>query len=292
MIKSMTGYGHVEGVFDGKRVVAELRSVNHRYADYTVKVPRYYGFLEDKARKYVSEYINRGKVDIYISVESYGESDRQITLNAPLAASYIDALKELRDEFGIKDDISVSTVARFNDIFLSERKEEDAEQIWQTVLCALAPAVEQFVSMREREGERMLADIKQRADYMLSLVEKIEERSPERIEEYRERLYAKMLEVLEASDIDETRIITEAAIYADKLAVDEETVRLRSHFAELDTILASGEPTGRKMDFLIQEINREINTIGSKANDVQMAKTVVELKAELEKIREQVQNVE
>ncbi len=288
----MTGYGHVEGVFEGKRVVAEIRSVNHRYADYNIKVPRYYGFLEDMARKYVSTYINRGKVDVYISVESYGETDKQITLNSALASSYIDALRQIRDEFGVIDDISVSSVARFNDIFLSERKEEDAEQIWQTVLCALEPAVEQFVQMREREGERMLEDVKQRADFMLSLVSEVEKRSPERVEEYRERLYAKMAEVLEASDIDESRILAEAAIYADKVAVDEETVRLRSHFTELDTILSSGEPAGRKLDFLIQEINREINTIGSKANDMQTAKIVVDLKAELEKMREQVQNIE
>lgn len=292
MIKSMTGYGHVEGVFEGKRVVAEIRSVNHRYADYNIKVPRYYGFLEDMARKYVSSYISRGKVDVYISVESYGETDKQITLNSALASSYIDALRQIRDEFGVIDDISVSSVARFGDIFLSERKEEDAEQIWQTVLCALEPAVKQFIQMREREGERMLEDVKQRADFMLSLVAEVEKRSPERAVEYRERLYAKMAEVLEASDIDESRILAEAAIYADKIAVDEETVRLRSHFTELDTILSSGEPAGRKLDFLIQEINREINTIGSKANDMQTAKIVVDLKAELEKMREQVQNIE
>lgn len=292
LIKSMTGYGHVEGVFEGKKIVAEIRSVNHRYADYNIKVPRYYGFLEDMVRKYISKYIARGKVDVFVSVESYEDSDKQIILNGALAKSYIDALSKIRDDFGLKDDISVSTVARFNDIFLSERKEEDEQYIWQIVLKALEGAVEKFVQMRTREGERMLSDIKEKEECMLRLVGEVETHSPERVNEYQKRLYAKLNEVLEGKDIDEARILTEAAIYADKVAVDEETVRLRSHFTELDRILASNEPAGRKLDFLIQEINREINTIGSKANDIQTAKIVVELKAELEKMREQVQNIE
>lgn len=288
----MTGYGRTEGIFGTKKVLAEIRSVNHRFADYNIKVPRHYGFLEDKVRAYVSGYISRGKVDVYISVESYGDSDKQVTLNSALAESYLDALRRLRDEFSLQDDISVSTVARFSDIFLSERKEEDAEEIWQTVLLALAPAVEQFVQMRAREGERMLADLKSRADAMLAMVGEVERRSPERVTEYRQRLYDKLMEVLGTSGIDEARILTEAALYADKVAVDEETVRLRSHFTEMERILSSGEPAGRKLDFLIQEINREINTIGSKANDIETAKLVVDLKAELEKMREQVQNIE
>ncbi len=288
----MTGYGHVEGIYETKRIVCEVRSVNHRYADYNIKVPRCYGFLEDMVRKYVSEYISRGKVDVYVSVESYADTDKQILVNEPLAQNYIEALQKIRDLFGVKDDISVSTVSRFNDIFISERKQEDADEIWRLVKEALEGAMEQFISMREREGERMLADIKSRSEYMLSLVGDVERRSPERVEQYQSRLRAKLEEVLSSSNIDETRIITEAAIYADKVAVDEETVRLRSHFTELDEILSSGEPAGRKLDFLIQEINREINTIGSKANDVQTAKIVVDLKAELEKMREQVQNIE
>ena len=282
----------MEGIFGTKKVLAEIRSVNHRFADYNIKVPRHYGFLEDKVRGYVSKYISRGKVDVYISIESYGDSDKQVTLNSALAESYLEALKKLRDEFSLKDDISVSSVSRFGDIFLSERKEEDAEEVWQTVLLALAPAVEQFVRMREREGERMLADLQNRAAAMLAMVGDVEVRSPERVAEYRQRLSDKLQEVLSTSGIDEARILTEAAIYADKVAVDEETVRLRSHFTELDRILTSGEPAGRKLDFLIQEINREINTIGSKANDIQTAKIVVDLKAELEKMREQVQNIE
>lgn len=288
----MTGYGRAEGVFGTKKVLAEIRSVNHRFADYSIKVPRHYGFLEDKVRGYISGFISRGKVDVYISVESYTDSDKQITLNTALAKSYIDALHTLRDEFSLKDDISVSLLSRFSDIFLSERKQEDAEEIWQTVLLALSPAVEQFMLMREREGGRMLSDLKNRAAAMLDMVTEIEARSPERTEQYRQRLYDKLEEVLCGSGIDETRILTEAAIYADKIAVDEETVRLRSHFDEMERILAADEPAGRRLDFLIQEINREINTIGSKANDIQTAKIVVDLKAELEKMREQVQNIE
>lgn len=184
----MTGYGRTEGIYGTKKVLAEIRSVNHRFADYNIKVPRHYGFLEDKVRGYISGYISRGKVDVYIAVESYGDSDKQVTLNSALAESYIDALHKIRDEFSLKDDISVSTVARFTDIFLSERKEEDAEAVWQTVLLALVPAVEQFVHMREREGERMLSDLQGRADTMLGMVSEIEARSPERVAEYRSGL--------------------------------------------------------------------------------------------------------
>lgn len=292
MIKSMTGYGRSEGIFGNKKVLVEIRSVNHRYADYNIKVPRCYGFLEERVRDYISQFISRGKVDVYLAMESYGDSDKDVLLNASLAKSYIDALTELRDTFQLRDDISVSTVARYGDIFLTERKQEDAEQIWQAARMALEPAVEQFVLMRRREGERLLSDLTSRSATMLELIHEVEERSPACVEEYRSRLHAKLVEVLESTEIDETRILTEAAIYADKIAVDEETVRLRSHFAEMQNILSAQEPAGRKLDFLIQEMNREINTIGSKANDLAIAKTVVNLKAELEKMREQVQNIE
>ena len=292
MLKSMTGYGRCEGVFGGKRVLAEIKSVNHRYADYNIKVPRYYGFLEEKVRGYVSGFLSRGKVDVYIAVESLGEADKQVVLNRPLAQSYIDALRALRDEFQLSDDISVASVARYSDIFSTERKEEDAEEVWQTVLMALDPATRQFMEMREREGARLYEDLKSRSEVMLSMVEAVEERSPQCVEEYREKLEARLREVLGDINIDEGRLLTEAAIFADKIAVAEETVRLRSHFTELDHILSAPQPAGRKLDFLIQEINREINTIGSKANDLSIAKLVVDLKAELEKMREQVQNIE
>lgn len=292
MIKSMTGYGRFEGVVEDKKILVEIKSVNHRYADYNIKVPRYFGYLEDKVRVYASEFINRGKVDIYVSMESFGEADKQVTLNAPLAENYIEVLRELRDTFSLRDDISVGSVARFSDIFLTERKEEDAEHIWALVKDALSQAMNDFVEMRKREGERMLADLRARSAFMLERVAEIETRSPQCVAEYRAKLRARIEEVLESTNIDEARILTEAAIYADKIAVDEETVRLRSHFDEMETILTSGEPAGRKLDFLIQEINREINTIGSKANDIEIAKIVVDLKAELEKLREQVQNIE
>lgn len=292
MTNSMTGYARVEGIFDNKKVLAEIKSVNHRYADYTIKVPRHYGFLEEKVREFVSGYISRGKIDVYIAMESYGDTDKQIVANLPLASSYIQALGALQREFGLAGDISVATVARYPDIFSTERKQEDADAIWQTALMALKPAVEQFASMREREGARLLQDLKSRAVTMLELVSEVEKRSPQCVEQYREKLETRLRDMLGNISIDESRILTETAIFADKIAVAEETVRLRSHFVELDAILESDEPSGRKLDFMIQEINREINTIGSKANDISIAKIVVELKAELEKMREQVQNIE
>ncbi len=292
MVKSMTGYGRFEGIFGNKKVLAEIKSVNHRYADYNIRVPRHYGFLEEKVRRFVSGYLCRGKIEIYLCVESYGEAEKQVVLNKPLAAGYIEAMSALRDEFSLVDDISVSTVARYSDIFSTERKEEDAEQIWQTVRMALQPAVQQFSAMREREGARLYEDLRTRRQTLATMVDAIEARSPECVAEYCHKLEARLKDMLEGVNIDEARLLTETAIFADKIAVAEETVRLRSHFSELDTILAAPEPAGRKLDFLIQEINREINTIGSKANDLALSKIVVDFKAELEKMREQVQNIE
>ena len=292
MLKSMTGYGRQESIVGGKKILAEIRSVNQRFTDYNIKVPRHMGFLEDKARGFVSEYITRGKVDIYISVESYEEADKEVLLNEALAKNYIDVLYELRDKFNLKDDISVSQVARFTDIFKTQRLEEDQEEIWEAVKSVLAEAVDSFVSMREREGERIEKDLIARIEYMKTLAMKVDERSPETVNEYKERLYAKVKELLENREIDEGRILTEVAIFADKVAVNEETVRLSSHFEEFANIISANEPAGRKLDFIIQEINREVNTIGSKAQDIEIAKIVVELKGEIEKLREQVQNIE
>lgn len=292
MIKSMTGYGRCEKVDGGKKILAEIKSVNHRYSDYSIKVPRCYGFLEEKVRTFVSQYITRGKVDVYINIESYEESDKDIILNEELAGEYIKALYELRDKFSLKDDITVCSVARYTEIFKSERRDEDEETLWQSVKGVLGEAVEMFVKMREREGERINADLVQRVEYMKTLASEIDRRSPETVEEYKNRLYNKIKEVLGDRSIDEGRVLTEVAIFADKVAVNEETVRLASHFEEFFGILSSNEPAGRKLDFLIQEINREINTIGSKASDIKIAKIVVELKAELEKLREQIQNIE
>lgn len=292
VLKSMTGYGRNEAIINGKKISCEIKSVNHRYSDYNVKVPRYYGFMEDRARSFVSGYISRGKTDIYIAIESYEEADKEIKLNSALAKSYIAALHKLCDEFELRNDISVSSVARYSDIFKTERIEEDEEALWADVLSVLKPAVENFVLMREREGERIQKDLCQRVEYMKTLAKKIEERSPKTVAEYQERLYAKIREVIGDRTIDEARVLTEVAIFADKVAVNEETVRLESHFNEFYDIISQNEPAGRKLDFLIQEINREINTTGSKACDVEITKLVVELKNETEKLREQIQNIE
>lgn len=292
MLKSMTGYGRQEALVSGKKILVEIRSVNQRFTDYNIKLPRHLVFMEEKVRNYASEWITRGKVDIYISVDSYDEADKNVTLNTALAKNYIEVLRQLRDECDLRDDISVMGVARFTDIFKTERKEEDEDAVWNDVKGVMKDAMESFAAMRIREGERIEKDLTKRIEYMKTLAEKIDERSPQTVEEYRERLYSKIKEVLDDKDIDENRILTEVAIFADKIAVNEETVRLGSHFEEFYNIIGSGEPAGRKLDFLIQEINREVNTIGSKAQDIEIAKLVVTLKGEIEKLREQVQNIE
>lgn len=292
MLKSMTGYGRQETVTEGKKILVEIKSVNHRFSDYNIKVPRHLGFLEDKVRQYASERVTRGKIDIYVSVENYDSADCDIMLNEELAKNYIEVLQELRDKFGLRDDISVSSVARYSDIFKTERREDDQEELWRLVKSVMSDAADAFVAMREREGARIEKDLRERIAYMSSLAAKVDERSPQTVAEYRDKLYAKIKELLEDREIDEARILTEVAIFADKVAVNEETVRLSSHFEEFYQILDSGEPAGRKLDFLIQEINREVNTIGSKANDIEIAKIVVTLKGEIEKLREQIQNIE
>lgn len=292
VIKSMTGYGRHEAIQSGKKITVEIKSVNHRYSDYSIKVPRYYTFLEEKVRTYAAQYISRGKVDIYINIESYDEADREIILNEELAKTYLEALYSLRDKFGLADDISVMSVARYPDIFNTARKEEDQEEIWALVRDVLEPAMGMFAAMREREGQRIQADLEARVEYMKMLAQKIDARSPQTVAEYRDKLYAKIKELLEEREVDEARILTEVAIFADKVAVNEEIVRLASHFDEFYQIINKNEPAGRKLDFLIQEINREVNTTGSKASDLEIAKIVVELKGEIEKLREQVQNIE
>ncbi len=292
MLKSMTGYGRRETVTDGKKILVEIKSVNHRYSDYNIKVPRHLGYLEDKIRKCAADSVTRGKIDIYVNVDYFETADKEITLNKELAKSYIDALYALREEFNLTDDITVTSVARNPEIFKSERVEEDEEALWKNVKEVLDGALSDFIAMRAREGERIEKDLCERIEYMCALAETVDKRSPETVREYSDRLYEKIKEVLDGREIDEGRILTEVAIYADKVAVNEETVRLKSHFDEFDTIIRSGEPAGRRLDFLIQEINREVNTIGSKASDIEIAKTVVTLKGEIEKLREQIQNIE
>lgn len=292
MLVSMTGYGRCERIVGNKKITVELKSVNHRFSDYNIKVPRQYGFLEDRVRKALSEKIARGKVDAYVSIESCGEADKVVSVDEELAGNYVDLLRSLAEKFNLTDDLSVSAIASFSDIFRSEQKRDDEDEIWELTRPIVDDALDSFTAMRRREGERIESDLRARVTYMGELVKSIDERSPKIVEEYKDRLYAKIKEVLDGFEPDDARILTEVAIFADKVAVNEETVRLASHQEEFYAIMDSDEPAGRKLDFLIQEINREVNTIGSKASDLEVAKTVVTLKGEIEKLREQIQNIE
>ncbi len=292
MLRSMTGYGRHEAIVGTKKILVEVKSVNHRFADYNIKVPRQYGFLEERMRLAVSKVAQRGKIDVYVGVEACGEADKVVTINEQLAQNYIDALRLISEKFGLKDDVTTSVIASFSDIFRSEPKRDDEEELWGGVAQVADVAIAAFSAMREREGGRIEADLRSRIKYMREVAEKIDQRSPEIVEEYRKRLYSKLTELLEGKDIDDSRILTECAIFADKVAVNEEIVRLASHYDEFESIMDGTDPAGRRMDFLIQEINREVNTIGSKASDLETAKLVVTLKGEIEKLREQIQNIE
>ena len=288
----MTGYGRAVRLLNGREITVELRSVNNRYLDCTVKLPRIFSFAEDPIRQCVKQRVARGKVDVFVTVNFEALSDVDIRVNRPVLEGYLDAMKSIAADYGVRDDISVCALSRLPDVFTVQKQQQDEEQAVQDLLAVTGEAIDAFNAMREREGEALANDLRSRAGTILGLVEQIEARSPITLAEYRERLTARMNEVLENTQIDEARILTEAAIYADKIAVDEETVRLRSHLAQLESMLDTGGPIGRKLDFLMQEMNREINTVGSKASDLEQAKTVVEVKAELEKIREQMQNIE
>lgn len=292
MVMSMTGFGRAELSVGNRDIIVEIKSVNHRYFEFSCRTSRGYSFLEDKLKKYVNERISRGKVDMYVSVTENNDDSVEVELNKPLASGYIDAMHTLANEYKIREDISVSVLARINDIFQITRPPADEDAVFTDVKVAVDAALERFLSMRQAEGEKLKADILSRAGTIIGIVGEIEERSPQTVQEYRERLYAKLKDVLQSNDIDDQRILTEAAIFADKVAVDEETVRLRSHFDQMKKFLDSGEPVGRKLDFIVQEMNREANTIGSKVNDSALAHKVVDIKGEIEKIREQVQNIE
>lgn len=292
MIKSMTGYGRAQGSFSGGEITVEVKSVNNRYLDCGVKLPRGYAYLEECVKSLVQKSISRGKVDVYITINSAGADNVKISVNGPVAAGYIEAMRSLVRDYGIQDDISVSAISQFNDVLLVEKQEQDENEVKTAISSVVQNALDAFDAMRTREGEALKADLLQKADGILTLVSSVEARSPITVAAYRERLTAKMREVLEERQIDEARIIQEAAIYADKVAVDEETVRLRSHVDQLKGMLNDGGVIGRKLDFLMQEMNREANTIGSKGNDVEQARNVVNIKSELEKIREQIQNIE
>ena len=291
-MKSMTGYGRAKEELNGRTITVELRAVNHRYLDCTVKAPRQYVFLDDAVKKAAAARIARGKVEVFVSVETQEGGDVAVTVNHTLAKRYLDALHDLSETYGLRDDVTVAVLAKMPDVLGSERIEQDADELTRDVLAVFSAACDGFDQMRLREGEKLAEDVRGRCASIERMVGEVETRSPERVREYREKLLARMQEVLADSSIDETRILTEAAIYADKTAVDEETVRLRSHLQQMDGMLRETQPVGRKLDFLVQEMNREANTIGSKANDVDMARIVVDIKSEIEKIREQIQNIE
>lgn len=293
MIRSMTGYGRATGTFDGMDITLEIKSVNHRYFEFSSRVPRNYGFLDEKLKSFFQGKIARGKVECYLQIDTAGQQETVVKLNRSLAQGYINAYNELSEAFGIENDIKVSDMARVGDIFSVSKEPEDEEQICSDVLSVAEQALERFMDMRTAEGEKLRDDISSRLDFILEKVSFIEQRSPQTVKEYNDKLLARMREVLADVHVDEQRLLTEAAIYADKIAVAEETVRLRSHIDQFRKFFdENGGAIGRKMDFLVQEINREINTIGSKAQDIEIARCVVDVKAEIEKIREQVQNIE
>ncbi|MGN1016512.1 MAG: YicC/YloC family endoribonuclease [Faecousia sp.] len=292
MVKSMTGYGRCVETVGGREFTVELRSVNNRYLDCTVKLPRQLSFAEDTVKQAVKAAISRGKVDVFISMRSEGGSDAKVTLNAPLVEGYLAAMKEMAQRYGVVDDISVSTLARMQDVFTVEREEVDEEQLLKDLMTVVDKAIAGYDAMRAAEGAALEKDLRRRGETILELVAQVEAGSGQTVSDYRARLESKLREVLANTAIDESRILTEAAIFADKVAVDEETVRLRSHLSQMNQMLKGGGAIGRKLDFLLQEMNRESNTIGSKCSDVRLARIVVDIKAELEKIREQTQNIE
>ena len=293
MIKSMTGYGRAREMLHLRDITVEVRSVNNRYLDCTVKMPRMYAFAEDAIKQCVQQAVSRGKVDVYITVDASAADVAKVTVNRELAGQYAAALQELAQVSGQETySVSPETLSRFPDVLTVTKADEDLETISADLCTVLREALDAYNAMRAVEGKKLAEDISHRLDVILDNTARVEQRSPETVAEYRAKLTARMQEVLQSATVDPQRILTEAAIYADKVAVDEETVRLRSHVSQLRTMLESDEPMGRKMDFLIQEVNRESNTIGSKCSDVAIAQVVVDLKAEVEKMREQVQNVE
>ena len=292
MVKSMTGYGRAVETVNGREFTVELRSVNNRYLDCTVKLPRALSFAEDAVKQAVKGAISRGKVDVFISVRSEGAEDVKITLNTAMVEGYLGAMHQMAKDYGIREDISVGLLSRMPDVFTVDKPEVDEEQLLADLLSVVNQALERFDAMRSAEGRALENDLRSRGQTILSLVEQVEAGSGQTVADYRTRLENKLKEVLANTAIDESRILTEAAIFADKIAVDEETVRLRSHLDQMNNMLTTGGAIGRKLDFLLQEMNRESNTIGSKCSDVRMARIVVDIKAELEKIREQTQNIE
>ena len=292
MIKSMTGYGSAKGTVEGMEVSVELKSVNNRYLDTSIRLPRSFIFAEDAVKSVVQNHISRGKVDVFVTVGASESDDVAVVVNEPLLKGYIEALEHIAKEYGLANDATALSLCRMPDVLTVEKKDVDAETISQGIVEVAEKALQDFDVMREREGTKLKEDVLSKLSSIESLVSTVEAEAPKTVADYKARLEAKMAEVLGASGIDESRILAEAAIFADHVAVDEETVRLRSHIAQLKTMLKTGSPIGRKIDFLVQEFNREANTIGSKCQNSDIAHVVVELKSEIEKIREQIQNIE
>lgn len=292
MVRSMTGYGRYQQIVGNRDILVEIRSVNYRYFEFSCRIPRNMGYLEEKLKRLIKENVSRGKIEVLVTINNVDGKDETISVNMGVAQGYIDALRSANDTFKLPDDLTLSQLARFPDVFTVIKTIDDENEIWDAVKLVAEKSLEKFVAMKTIEGEKMFNDVLSKLDTIESMVGVVEVASPQTIENYRKRLYDKLSEVLESKDIDESRIVTECAILSEKLAVDEETVRLRSHISQFRELLNSNEPVGRKLDFLIQEMNREVNTTGSKAQDITITKTVVDMKSELEKIREQIQNIE
>ena len=292
MIRSMTGYGRGSNDSSGRSFNVEIKSVNNRYLDVFIRLPRGINALEDRIRKYVASKVYRGKIDVYINQERFGDDDRAVNVDENIAAAYYNALKTLSDRFGLNDDITLSQLANYPDVISMEKKEEDIEVIWEILLNALDQAIDLFLEMRSSEGEKLGKDIKERCQLIKIKVEEIENRSSGVVDDFREKIQVRITDYLKDVEIDEARLLNEVAFFADKCSITEEIVRLKSHISQLENTLCDKDTIGRKLDFLIQEMNREINTIGSKANDLYITNLVVDVKSELEKVREQIQNIE
>lgn len=294
MIKSMTGFGRCRTVLHGREISVEIKSVNHRFFEFSCRTPKGYGFLDDKLKALVNSRVSRGKIDMFVTVGTAEDTPAEVKINHSLVSGYINAMKEISETYGIENDVTVTAISRFPDVYTVSKTPENEEEITADVLEAANTAIDGFIAMREAEGEKMKADILGRAEVILATVEEIEERSPQTVKEYEERLLDRINKTLldYNINIDEQRVLTEVAVFADKVAVAEETVRLRSHFAQLSKIMESQTPIGREIDFIIQEMNREANTIGSKVQDAEIAHKVVKIKSEIEKMREQIQNIE
>lgn len=292
MVKSMTGFGRANAVIGDLDITVEIKSVNHRYFEFSCRMPRVYQFIEEQLKVLCQKSISRGKIEMSVYVEDNSEHAIEVEINRPFVDAYIKAIKKLSREFGVKNDVKASSFINNSEVFKTSRRELPDESATQAVLTVAEEAVKNFVEMREVEGERLYQDITSRTKSILDKVSLVEERSPETVKAYRERLEQRIKEILNDSKIDEQRILTEAAIFADKVAVAEETVRLRSHIKQFEKLANESGPVGKKLDFIVQEMNREANTIGSKAQDIEIAHTVVDIKAEIEKIREQIQNIE